>query len=381
MIDLQRLVRFFVLDSLLLLKKPVPNPKTLLIIRVDGIGDYILFRNFLEVIKNSIRFQNYKITLCGSQAYKELALTYDVNSITDYLWVDNKKIKSRTFYRCKTFGKIRKRGYEVVLNPMYSRNSVCEDSIVRISGAIKKIGCVGDFVHAKSWEKYIFNRYYTELIDISPTTIFEFNKNKAFIEKVIATNISIRKPSLPSEPKPTTTMRYAVLCPGALLRKKRWQTKNYIQIARYLHLQYGIASILVGDIHDRPSNEERRTLVELPFITDMIGKNNLVQTIALIQGALLVVSNDTSIAHIGVAADVPVVVVSNGYHFGRFTEYPKEIYKSIFYVYPPDIMKSKLSFDELVAKFQYGSRLDIKTISLETVQLLIDKALNPLEFN
>jgi ADP-heptose:LPS heptosyltransferase len=264
---------------------------------------------------------------------------------------------------------------------MYSRNSVCEDSIVRISGAIKKIGCVGDFVHAKSWEKYIFNRYYTELIDISPTTTFEFNKNKAFIEKVIATKISIRKPSLPSEPKPTTTMRYAVICPGALLTKKRWPLKNFIPVMDYLYAKYKISSILVGDHRDIPSAQDTRSLAECPYIKNLIGKTSLFQTTIIIQESTIVVSNDTCVSHIGVASDKPVVVISNGEHYGRFSEYPKEIYSLIFYAYPPEIANSMLSFNELVKKYQYGSRLNINSIQVETVQQLIDKALNPLEFN
>ena len=32
------------------------KPKSLLIIRLDSIGDYVLFRNFLEVLKKSSRF-------------------------------------------------------------------------------------------------------------------------------------------------------------------------------------------------------------------------------------------------------------------------------------------------------------------------------------
>jgi ADP-heptose:LPS heptosyltransferase len=107
----------------------------------------------------------------------------------------------------------------------------------------------------------------------------------------------------------------------------------------------------------------------------MIGKSDLCQTIALIQGSLLVVSNDTSIAHIGAAADIPVVVISNGNHFGRFTEYPKELHPAVFYAYPPEIAGSRFSFEELVEKFKDGSSLNIQTIAVDTVKNLVDKAL------
>ena len=39
------------LSNLLNLKKVKIQPKSLLIIRLDSIGDYVLFRNFLEILK------------------------------------------------------------------------------------------------------------------------------------------------------------------------------------------------------------------------------------------------------------------------------------------------------------------------------------------
>jgi len=375
-IDLQRLVRFFVLDSLLLTKKPIHNPKTLLIIRVDGIGDYILFRNFLEALKNSPRFKDYKYTLCGSQAYKELALAYDSKIVPEFIWINSNKMKCHTFYRWKIFREIRTRGFEVVLNPTYSRNPICDDSIVRISGAKEKIGCKGDYVHEKRWEKNIFNRCYTELIDISSSTIFEFNKNKEFIGKVTMTDLYQYTPTLPSLLNKTEIAHYAVICPGSLLIKKRWPMKCFIQVMDFLYTTHGISSVIVGDHRDLPSKEDTYILSQHPYITNHINKLTLAETVEIIQLCKLVVSNDTSVSHIGVATKKPVFVISNGEHYGRFTEYPKEVYDKIYYAYPPTITTSHLNFKELVELYQYGSRLDIKTISVQAVIDIIEKSFN-----
>ena len=45
---------------------------TLLLVRVDEIGDYVLWRNVLSCIRNAERFKNYHITLCGNQAWKDM---------------------------------------------------------------------------------------------------------------------------------------------------------------------------------------------------------------------------------------------------------------------------------------------------------------------
>ena len=43
-------------------KKPAAfNTKTLLLLRLDSIGDYVLFRNFMSEIKRSDKYRDYKI--------------------------------------------------------------------------------------------------------------------------------------------------------------------------------------------------------------------------------------------------------------------------------------------------------------------------------
>ena len=375
MIQIQRIVRFFIFDSLLFLQKARTVPKSLLVVQIEGIGDYILFRNYLAALKTSERYKGYTITLCGNESYKDIALAFDSQTVSNFIWIKNNSLKRHFYYRFALLAKIRKKGFEVVINPVYSRDSILEDSIVRAAGAPEAIGLIGDFIHAKLWERKIFNKYYTKLIDISPSAVFEFYKNKEFIENLLNENISFRKPSLPSQIRRTSTQKYAVVCPGALLLKRRWQMKNYLRIIDYLHSEYGLNSFLVGNIHDLPSQKEQQSVSERSYITNMIGKSDLTQTIALIQGSRLVVSNDTSTAHIGAAADIPVVVISNGNHFGRFTEYPKEIHPAVFYAYPSEISESRLSFEELAAKFENGSSLNIQTISVDTVKYLVDKAI------
>ena len=375
LIQIQRIIRFFSFDSFLHLRKAHTVPKSILVVQIEGIGDYILVRNFLEVLKTAERYRGYSITLCGNESYKDLAMTFDSQTVSDFIWVNHNSFKRHLFYRFALLAKIRRKGFEVVLNPVYSRDSILEDSIVRAAGARESVGCKGDFIHAKHWERKIFNKYYTELIDISQSAVFEFSKIKEYFEKLLDKNISVRKPSLPSLLRQANDMKYAVVCPGALLSKRRWHIENFLHLIDYLHSKYGLTSFLVGDIHDLPAQKEQQSIAERSYVTNMIGKSDLCQTIALIQGSLLVVSNDTSIAHIGAAADIPVVVISNGNHFGRFTEYPKELHPAVFYAYPPEIAGSRFSFEELVEKFKDGSSLNIQTIAVDTVKNLVDKAL------
>ncbi|HVN48736.1 MAG TPA: glycosyltransferase family 9 protein [Bacteroidota bacterium] len=376
-IQLQRVVRFFLFDSLVLKNVVQRKPKSLLVIQIEGIGDYILFRNFFEAVKTSNRFADYSITFCGSQAYRSIAETIDASVVSEFIWIDSSAFKKHANYRRSILSDIRKRGFEVVMNPVYSRDSILEDSVVRVSGATTTIGFRGDDIHAKPWERNIVNRYYTELIANPVDTVFEFCRTKFFFEAVLQTTISIDKPSLPkmSFDSFVKYLNYAVLCPGAVVAKRRWRLKNFLQTAEYLHAQYNMASILVGGPQDQPSQNDLKEIEQRPYITNLIGKISLCQTIALIQKSQLVVSNDTGISHIGVAADVPVVVVSTGNHYGRFTEYPPEVYSKIFYAYPPEMNQSRRSLEELVEEFRDGSTLNINSILPKTIVSLIQKVL------
>ncbi len=144
----------------------------------------------------------------------------------------------------------------------------------------------------------------------------------------------------------------------------------------FLYTAHGMSSVIVGDRWDIPSKEDTYILSQRPYITNHINKLTLAETVETIQLCRLVVSNDTSVSHIGVAAKKPVIVISNGEHYGRFTEYPKNIYDKIYYAYPPAITASHLNFEELVELYQYGSRLDIKTISVQAVIDIIEKSLS-----
>ena len=51
-----------------------PQKRNVLIIFLDAIGDYILFRNFLSEIRESSKFKDYTITLLGCEKFKDFAL-------------------------------------------------------------------------------------------------------------------------------------------------------------------------------------------------------------------------------------------------------------------------------------------------------------------
>jgi len=63
-----------------------------------------------------------------------------------------------------------------------------------------------------------------------------------------------------------------------------------------------------------------------------------------------------------------IFVISNGNHFGRFTPYPKEIWKGYYPIYHSEIEKDLGNYKKLSNSYGYGSSLDISEITVEKVK-------------
>jgi len=80
-------------------------------------------------------------------------------------------------YRYIKISKIVARGYEIAIQPTYSRDYY-GDNIVKFVKAKEKIGSVGDLSNIKKWQKNISDRYYTKLLFAKSGIMFEFYRNK-----------------------------------------------------------------------------------------------------------------------------------------------------------------------------------------------------------
>ncbi len=115
-------ITFLISDKISLLKVNYHlKPKTLLIVKLDAIGDYLLFRNFLEDIRKSKKFANYHITLCGNIIWKELAEAFDKSYVDEFIWIDKKKLTIEKSYRKLTLQHIKDKGFEIAFQPTFSR--------------------------------------------------------------------------------------------------------------------------------------------------------------------------------------------------------------------------------------------------------------------
>src|SRR5690242_7016275 len=168
--------------------------KKLLIIRIDAIGDFIIFRNFIREITSSEKYKSYSITLLGNIVWKDIAEELDGQFIKNFIWFDYYKYSDPN-YRKGLFNNIRKLRFDVAINPVFSR-SLHSDFLMFIARASRKIGIDGDTCNIRNRWKRITDHFYNRLVNIPINFNFEFDKTKYFFELLLDKKILIEKPSI-----------------------------------------------------------------------------------------------------------------------------------------------------------------------------------------
>ncbi len=375
--DIIKLTIFYFVDLLIKPPKQI-RENSLLLIRLDAIGDYILFRNFIEVLRKSEKYKNNLITFVGNIAWKTLAEELDREYIDEFIWVDRIKFTRNLFYRYKKLKEITSKGYEVVLNPVYSREFWFGDNIVKLVTAKEKIGSIGDLSNIKKWQKKISDKYYTRLIPAKEEIMFEFYRNREFFENLLETKINISKPEIKiKQKKPNFKLpkNYALLFIGGGANFRKWNIQNFAKTGEYLKKRYGYDIVLSGGPNDIQDAKNFEKYANYEYV-DLVGKTSLIDLLYIVSNANLIISNETMVPHLAVALDKKnIFVISNGNHFGRFTPYPKEITNGYYVIYHPEIEKDLENYKRLSNTYGYGSRLDINEITFEMVWDRITKVL------
>ncbi|MBI5206674.1 MAG: glycosyltransferase family 9 protein [Candidatus Firestonebacteria bacterium] len=332
---------FFLADLIAIRKPDKIVPKTLLLVRMDTIGDYVLFRNFIEILKKSVQYKDYQITLCGNIIWKDIALAFDKEFINDFIWINTDKFDENIFYRFKILRNISQKGFEIAIQPSFTRLFSYGDSIIKASYANIKIGSIGDPKSIKKWKKNISDKYYTKLIDATHEILFEFDRNKEFFNFLLNKNIFIKKPDIKidninSDIIPNES--FVIISPGAGKAFRQWHVSNFIEISNFISNKYNLKIVVIGSSKDKKLALIIKQKVNHSNIIDLTEKTSLIELAKLISRAKLLISNDTGAAHIALAVDTSAIIISCGHHFKRFTQCPEEISNKMQYIYPEEIM-------------------------------------------
>ncbi|MBC7776945.1 MAG: glycosyltransferase family 9 protein [Phycisphaerae bacterium] len=315
-----------ILDGLVLLIHPFrARGNKVLVVRTDAIGDFVLWLDAAKTLIAHYQTQGRTVVLIGNEAWTEWA---EEMKLADEVWsIDPIRFFRNLPYRCKWLLRIRKEGFDVVIQPTFSRFFQIGDSLVRASAAPERIGSEGDLNNIHPWFNLWSNHWYTRLIPAASRSLMELRRNAEFMREIGFTDFQARLPIIPQlsiEHLFKLPQRpYAVIFPAAGWAGRVWPVENYAEIARRL-AGLSLKIVVAGGSED--SLLADYLVVALPgHIVDLVDKTSLGVLAEVLRAADIVVTNETSAAHIGAAVGVPVVCILGGGHFGRFVPYEIDV--------------------------------------------------------
>lgn len=371
LMTLSRMLPLLLVDALVALSARKRSGNKLLLVRVDAIGDYVLFRNFIKYLRES-RYGQYQITLCGNVLWQELSTTFDASYLDDFIWIDRSKLVSDYGYRYSMLKKIRSAGFEVAIQPSISREYFYCESIIRSAAAGTNIGNSGDCVNMSRVAKFFSDRIYHRLLTAAAPSSFEFDNNKRFFEELLQEEIDLERPRLDRTKLPELqcpAKPFAVIFPGASEQGKQWATRNFARIVEFLWAEFGCSAVIAGAPKDRYLAQEITRYCSVPAgITDWTGRTTLSELAKLISESAILVSNDTSAVHLAAALGTKTVCISSGKHYGKCHPYPEQLCNDMRFLYPEVITSSLNRGETGVLQRYHSTGYDIDSVPASLVQ-------------
>lgn len=305
----------------ILLLFPRPNTKSsLLLVRLDRIGDFILWLDAAHSYRKI--YSGSHIVLIANSLVSGLASEFDC---WDEVWpVSTDKFKHNLLYRWSIMFRVHQAGFKTAIQPTFSREFLSGDSLIRASRAVHRIGSSGDLTNIRPQEKKLSDKWYTHLTPAINQTLMEFDRNAEFLEgigftfssglnsKLACINKNILRLKLPAN--------YFVIFPGASNFNRAWPSSRYADVAHYIYRNTGWAMVICGTSNESHFADQIIRCVGINAF-DLTGKTSLPELVQVIKSSRLLVGNDTSGVHIAAAVRTPSVCILGGPISGRFIPY------------------------------------------------------------
>lgn len=320
-------------DLLILMFVKYKSGKDIMLIRVDGIGDFLVWLPSAIKLRNF--YQSKRITLIVNEECAELVKLMGI--FDEIIAINSKKFQGNLFYRTKMLLLIARIGADVGIQTSYSRTILLRDSLVRATKAKARIGSSCNLENIKKWEINLSNSWYTKILDTTPGLINEIDRNNEFL---LGLGIEQKDPfyfDIPvfSKSKHVNNFdgNYFIIFPGASWYGRRWPIESFAVVANLISKKYNLKIMICGGGDDVDIADDLIKLLVKDDVINMTGITTVLELIELIRGAKILIANETSAIHIASAVNTKSVCVLGGGHFGRFmpsTAEKKESQVSVF---------------------------------------------------
>lgn len=277
------------------------NPGRILCVRFSAMGDIILTSHMIRLLKQ--RFPDAAIDFLVKKKYASL-IQYNPNIHQKFVF-DTEKGFSDIL---RLIRQIRKQHYDAVIDLQRNFRSVV---VSFFSGAQWKFK-----YRPKRWERFWLVHFHRDIYrevkpvplryleTLSPWDIKDDEKGIELFVKASARN-SVEK--ILEKACMKKNEEIVLLAPGAGRNTKRWPAERYGEVGDYFNNR-GKRVILVGGKMDRSCADEVSESMKTSSL-NFAGQFSLMETAALIKKAIILVTNDTGLMHMGIALNRKVISI------------------------------------------------------------------------
>lgn len=320
------LVRNFLLDGIFSVLPRVrvrsDGKIAVLLVRLDVIGDFVLWLNSAAGLRALYPSDRYRLVLLGNALWTDLAL--DQPFFDEVIAVEPKRLLNDLPYRLGVWRQLRARPWQLAINPTYSRHLPYDDAAIRVCGARERAGVHGDLSNQRSWEMRISNRWYTRLIEAGQP-LMELERNAVFVRQLGLTDFRAALPELKASatlPAGLAGEKYYVVVPGAGHPMRQWPVEKYAVLMQKIWKTHRIKGVICGGRGEEALGLRLRNLLpDGVEADDLTGGTTLPSFAALIKGAVLLLANESGAVHIAAAVGTRSICFIGGGHYGRFVPY------------------------------------------------------------
>lgn len=308
--------------------------RQLVIVRLDAIGDFILFLDTFKEYRRLFPADEWEITLLGNRAWADLAepLPY----ADRYWFVDCDKLYRGPVYRYRMLKALRKARFDTVIHPVFSRVYATGDAVVRTTGASVRIGSAGErlgnagtaaYIHAR--QRGVSDRWYTRLVPVSDEPVTEIERNAEFLRVLGLGGFQASAPVYPLDRPPQHRHQsgcgidgpYFVVAPGAGAKGREWSPQNFAAVSKWLYAHKGWTPVICGGPGEEAAAEGVISMARTLPWSNLAGRTTLRELARILGDARMLLANESAPAHLAAAVGCPVVCIMGGGHFGRFFPY------------------------------------------------------------
>ena len=293
------------------------NNNAVLIIKRDGIGDFVLFKDAFKRLREI--YKDKKLVVCVTNYTKPLAESYGY--FDEVIALSKNDFTTQNIY--KTYNKLSKYKFDVLLHPTQPRNIEAEVTAYLVN-AKTKIASLGENGAHTPKTKAKFDTIYDKLIDTG-------NENMTLIQTANFIRGLGDKDYKISLPKLTPSVEFKMYLPnnffvifmGGSIYNKLWPAERFYKVAKHIQEKTGYEIVICGTKEDFGELEEFKIQGDIK-IYSYINKTSILELITIISKAKLVVSNDTCAVHIANAVGVKSVAITGQFSGSKFYPYVVE---------------------------------------------------------